>query len=203
MSQHIDFKELRKKLYLSYHQDGLIDIIIGATILGFGLQIATENSAFLFLTWIWAILYTPLKNRITVPRLGYVRFEEERKTAMRLGLMVIIGVLVLAMFTGLFLFLRADSLPQTLSDWLKQYYMLVLGIFMAIPLIGIAFWGGINRLVIYAGLIIVVIFGGIQLGIDPPVYMIALGCLILLSGLWILFRFLKQYPIANKDHAAE
>lgn len=203
MSQHIDFKELRKKLYLSYHQDGLIDIIIGATILGFGLQIATENSAFLFLTWIWAILYTPLKNRITVPRLGYVRFEEERKTTMRLGLMVVIGVLVLAMFTGLFLFLRADSLPQTLSDWLKQYYMLVLGIFMAIPLIGIAFWGGINRLVIYAGLIIVVIFGGIQLGIDPPVYMIALGCLILLSGLWILFRFLKQYPIANKDHAAE
>jgi len=199
MSQNIDFKELRKKIYLSYHQDGLIDIIIGSSILGFGLQIATDNSAFLFLTWIWAILYTPLKNRITVPRLGYVRFEEERTTTMRLVWIFIIGVIVLTMFTGLFIFVRSDNLTQTLLAWLRQYYMLLLGIVMAIPLIAVAFWSSVNRLAIYAGLIILVILVGIQLSIEPPVYVIALGCIILLSGLWILFRFLGQYPVVNKN----
>lgn len=205
MSQNIEFKELRKKVYLSYHQDGLIDIIIGASILGFGLLIATDNSAFLVLTWIGFILYTPLKNRLTVPRLGYVRFDEERKTAMRYVLMIVVGVLVLAMFIGLYVFVRSDSMSQTLSDWFREYHMLVLGFFMAIPLVAAAYWSGVNRLAIYAGLIVLVIFAGIQLGIDAPVYVIALGCVILLSGLWILFRFLKRYPIANEDknHATE
>ncbi len=203
MSQNIDFKELRKKVYLSYHQDGLIDIIIGASILGFGLQIATNNSAFLFLTWIGFILYTPLKNRITIPRLGYVRFDEERKTAMRLVLLIAIGVLVMAMFIGLFVFVRSGNMPQTASDWLKKYHMLLLGIFIAIPLFAAAFWSGLKRLIIYAGLILSVIFAGIQLGIDPPLYVIALGCIILLAGLWVLFRFLKQYPVVNKNHATE
>ncbi len=205
MSQNIDLKELRKKIYLSYHQDGLIDIIIGASILGFGLQIATDNSAFLFLTWMGFILYTPLKNRLTVPRLGYVRFDEERKTTMRLVLMVAVGILVLAMFIGLYVFILSDSMPQTLSDWLRKYHMLVLGTFIAIPLIAAAFWMGVKRLIVYAGLTIVVILAGIQLEIPAPVYIIALGCTILLSGLWILFRFLRQYPIVSKDknHAAE
>ena len=154
MSQNIDFKELRNKVYLSYHQDGLIDIIIGASILGFGLLIATDNSAFMVLTWIGFILYTPLKNRLTVPRLGYVRFDEERKTAMRYVLMIVFGVLVLAMFIGLYVFVRSDSMPQTLSDWFRQYHMLVLGFFMAIPLIAFAYWSGVNRLAIYAGLLL-------------------------------------------------
>ncbi len=199
MSQNIDFKELRKKVYLSYHQDGLIDIILGASILGFGLQIATDNSAFLFLTWMGFILYTPLKNRLTVPRLGYVRFDEERKTATRLVLLIAVGVLIFAMFIGLYVFVRSGSMSQTASEWLRKYHMLVLGTFVAIPLVAGAFWSGVNRLVMYAGLIIVVMLAGIQLGMHPPIYVIALGCIILLSGLWILFRFLKQYPIVNTD----
>jgi len=72
MSQEKQFKDLGRKAYLSYHQDGLIDILIGLGILGFGLMMLTDSVVFNMLAWMPIIFYVPLKNRITVPRFGYV-----------------------------------------------------------------------------------------------------------------------------------
>jgi hypothetical protein len=51
MSQEMDFKKLQQRTYESYHQDGLIDIIFVLGFIGFGLNMALDNSAFLFMGW--------------------------------------------------------------------------------------------------------------------------------------------------------
>ena len=43
MVNKIDLKEIERKAYLSYHQDGLLDIFIGMFIFAFGLYILSES----------------------------------------------------------------------------------------------------------------------------------------------------------------
>ena len=102
MSQEQDFKKLQQRTYASNHQDGLLDIIIGLGFIGFGLNMAFDNSAFIFLAWMPIIFYVPFKNRITVPRIGYVKFSTSNSIV--LGA-VFAGLLVFLL--GLFIFLIA------------------------------------------------------------------------------------------------
>ncbi len=51
MSQDDDFKKLERQAYLTYHQDGLLDIAFGLSILGIGLIFLTDGSLGFFLSW--------------------------------------------------------------------------------------------------------------------------------------------------------
>ena len=46
MSQDKELKDLARKAYISYHQDGIIDILLGIGILGFGLMLLTGSVVF-------------------------------------------------------------------------------------------------------------------------------------------------------------
>ncbi|MCP5099100.1 MAG: hypothetical protein GY943_26400, partial [Chloroflexi bacterium] len=78
MAPNTNLKALRQKTYLSYHQDGIIDLMVGLSTLGFGISMAAEGSGFIVLSWIGFLLYAPLKKVITVPRLGFVKFDDEQ-----------------------------------------------------------------------------------------------------------------------------
>ena len=78
MSQDEKFKQLERMAYLSYQQDGIIDLLVGWATLAFGVNIAMDSSIWTFLGWMPIIFYVPLKNKITVPRLGYVKFDLNR-----------------------------------------------------------------------------------------------------------------------------
>ena len=199
MSSKATFKKLRRKTYLAYHQDGIIDLIIGLSILGFSLNMATDNSAFLFMGWIWIVFYMPLKNRITFPRLGFAKFDNERTTRTGLLLMMMVGIITLALFVGLFVFVRSDAMSPALSAWLRQYHLLVLGAFLAVAMVIAALFSGIKRLFVYAAVTMLSIFLGIQLGVAPPIFTLVLGGLIGLSGAWLLLRFVRRYPIVADD----
>ena len=57
--------------------------------LGFGTFMMTDNIAFLMFGWFVMMMYVFLKNRITVPRFGYVRFESE-KNSFRKGVLSVV-----------------------------------------------------------------------------------------------------------------
>jgi hypothetical protein len=200
MSQEQDFKKLQQRTYQSYHQDGLIDMIIGLSFIGFGLNMAFDNSAFLFLAWLPIILYVPFKNRITVPRIGYVKFTASNKILVGA---VIAGLLVLLL--GIFVFLIAGpgQIPSPLNAWLKQYHMLLLGSIAALCFAGAALLTSITRLYAYAVLILVIFASGTWLGITPAIYVIITGLLIEVVGIWMLVRFLGRYPVATEESAHE
>ena len=196
MSQEQDFKKLQQKTYQSYHQDGLIDIIIGLGFIGFGLNMALDNSVFLFMAWMPIIFYVPFKNRLTVPRIGYVKF-----TSSNTKLAIAVAVLLLVFLSGtlIFLLIGRDNVSPQLSAWISQYYLLTLAVIAGICFVGAALLTGITRLYAYAGLIIILFAGGIWLGVQPPFFVLSTGLVIEAIGIWMLVRFLRKYPIGSEE----
>ena len=200
MSQEQDFKRLQQKTYCAYHQDGLIDIIIGLAIIGFGLNTALDNAAFLFMGWLPIVFYVPFKNRFTVPRIGYVKFYASNKLVFGL---VIVGLLVLML--GLFvLFISGPNIfSEQMQDWLRQYYMLILGCITALCFLGAALLTKITRLYMYALMFVIIFAAGTWLYLHPSVYVLITGALIEIVGLWMMVRFLRRYPLPEQEDSHE
>ncbi len=196
MSQEQDFKKLQQKTYQSYHQDGLIDILIGLGFIGFGLNMAFDNSVFIFLAWMPIIFYVPFKNRITVPRIGYVKFTSSN-TRLAIAVAVLLLVFLIAIF--LFLITGRDNVSPQLSAWISQYYLLPLAVIAGICFVGAALLTGITRLYAYAGLIIILFAGGIWFVVQPPFFVLITGVVIEAVGIWMLVRFLRKYPLGSEE----
>ena len=199
MSTDNELKKLGRKTYLGYHQDGIIDIILGLCTLGFGIRMATDSVVFMFFSWLPILFYLPLKNRITVPRYGYVRFTSDRRTAIIFSITLIVGLVLLVFFFGLYVFNSSDGLPPVFDDLLAKYLMLFFGGMVAIGLFGAALFTGIRRFYGYALLFIIVPMFGIWLRIPEPIFVIILGTIIFLIGTWMLYRFVSTHPIAAKE----
>lgn len=195
-------KKLSRKAYLSYHQDGLIDILIGLGILGFGLMILTGNFVFNMLSWMPVIFYVPLKNRITVPRFGYVQFTSERTKRIKLVMALLVGMLFLAFGLGLFVFASFEDMPPLLEMAMAGDGMLLIGGLFALTMIMAALITRLDRLIIYAVLTMVILPGGSILGIEPEIRVVALGMIILTVGLYLLVRFLRAYPLPKDESAS-
>ena len=199
MSQSIDFEALKRKLFLSYHQDGILDLVIGLCILGFGFSMNMESSAYIILSWLGLILYAPLKSAITIPRIGFVQFDNASKRRNRLLAMLGVALATFVLFLGLFVFLRSDNFSAGIDAWFRQYYLLVLSFFPAIIFAGAALWTGVYRLLVHALLIVGIIFAGIQLNIHEPYFVMFLGGIIFLIGLWLLIRFVRRYAVQKEE----
>jgi hypothetical protein len=195
MSQEQDFKKLQQRTYASYHQDGLIDMIIGWAIIGFGINMALDSSAFLFLGWLPIVFYVPLKNRITVPRIGYVKFSSSNSLVLGIVLAIL---LVLLMGIFILLIVGPNLIPVQISEWFREYYLLLFGSLLGLGFAGTALATGITRYYAYAVMLVLIIAGGIWLNVPEAFYVIIAGLLIEIVGLTLLVRFLRQYPISNE-----
>ena len=88
MAEETQFERLERKAFLSHHQDGLLDLLIGQIMLGLGLGMASGwIGGLAILGFLPIALYVPLKNRITIPRLGYVEFipKPSREALFKIG----------------------------------------------------------------------------------------------------------------------
>ena len=202
MAEDRRFKQLERRTYLRFHQDGLIDLIIGLCIMGFGLNMLTESAGFSVLAWMPIILLPALKNWITVPRLGFAQFDSKRIGTMRLmGGLLVLGLVVLV--AGIFVFLGVREGSPEFVSWLRTYHMLLLAGIAGTVMILSGWMSGIKRLYAYALLTLLVVAGGEQIGGEPPILVLVLGALILASGLVLLARFLQRYPLpADEENNA-
>jgi len=198
MSQEQDFKKLQQKTYQSNHQDGLIDIIIGLAIIGFGLNIAFDNAVFSFMGWLPIIFYVPFKNRLTVPRIGYVKFSASNKIVFGL---VLGGLLVLLLGVIVFVLSGRNAFSLDLQEWLRQYYMLLFGGVAAFCFLGAGLLTGITRFYVYAFLFLLIFAIGTWFNLHPSWYVLFTGSLIETVGLWMMVRFLRKYPLPEQENA--
>ena len=100
MGKEPNLKEIERKAYMSYHQDGLLDIFAGLYVLGFGLGIFVDlildfGMGMILMPAVFVSLALPLwiaaKRRITMPRIGFVNFGirgANKLTAIFIGTMV-------------------------------------------------------------------------------------------------------------------
>lgn len=198
MSRTVDFEGLKRKLYLSYHKDGILDLAVGLSILGFGISMAVESGAAIVFSWIGLILYAPLKSAITIPRLGFVQFDAETKRKTNLVYLLVLGLGTFALFFGLAIFLWADNLPTDFEAWLQQYHLLVLGELPAVALAVMAWRTGVYRLLLDALLIVAIILAGIELQMAEPTYVMVAGGVLSFIGFGLLLQFVRKYPVQKE-----
>lgn len=210
MTENIDLKDLEKKAWKSTFQDGLWDIYFGLLFLGMGIYTIPQLFGFdntfglILILLIWNFssfgLFFIGKKKITIARVGFVKFGKKRiikkiKLAIFLSFMVVLNVIFLFLpFTGLNLRLNAFTT------------MLLIGtIFIILPISIVAYYLQFERLYLIG------IMGGLGLSITgllrpligSPLNTIitfsSIGGIITIWGIVILVRFLKQYPIPEKD----
>lgn len=196
MSEQIDVKKIERKAYMSYHQDGLWDIFLGAIILAWGVSMMTEMAS---MSGVWFVVLFPLlmaaKRRITYPRLGYAEFPRARRSKLQmtilLAIVMLLGVLVLLLW-------MSQLGSSSLRDWLRQYFKIAFGAMVAIVLALMAVIHWIKRLYVYAGVIFLSFAGAQRLNFHMKFSFIAAGAIIAFSGLVLLIRFLRKYPLPER-----
>jgi hypothetical protein len=106
---------------------------------------------------------------------------------------------VLALIPGIFLFVTTERGILGPIQFLVQYGMVVIGIAGMTLLALVAHISEIRRLYAYSTLFFTIFVGGYFLGIPFFYYLITLGAVILLSGVCLLIRFLREYPLPIGD----
>jgi len=189
MEEGISLKEIQRRVYMTFFQDGLWDIFLGLFILGWGLAILTDLAYLPGVTFIglyfaiWGV-----KKRLIYPRIGYARFSmtSRRRITARfviLGLAVMLVGVMVAVLWGI------GARPQ----WLADYFPLVFNGILAAVVCFIAYWARVNRFYVYAVLIFLGAVFHMWLGVRWEFGFIGAGGIILLIGLGVLVIFLRKY----------
>jgi len=193
MAEKINLKEIERKAYTSYHQDGLIDVFAGFLILSFGLWLILDMAWMSWILWFVAVsAYAAAKRVFTIPRIGFVKFAPHRAKAL---LTIALMGFSLSALLGAVAFMQVAGGSRPL--WLvfaAENHMLVIGVSVAASFCVVGYTFRIRRMYAYALLTLVMFVIGQFLYYPLHYYLILVGSLILLTGLTLLIRFVRRYP---------
>ena len=207
MSKKNSLRAIEKKTYMSYHQDGLLDIFIGIYVLLFGLGISlmtlTDFSTWFIIPAIFPAIMIPIwisaKKRITMPRIGYVNFGVR-------GVNKIMAIFIGLMVAGLGVFMvfglgasMGEGWALTLRDFFISNSMLIIGIGAVSVSSLFGYTMGLKRLYGYGLLIFVLFFTGHFITIPFEYILLAIGFIITISGFVLLMQFIRKYPLPQGD----
>jgi hypothetical protein len=203
MAKQNTLREVERKAYMSYHQDGLLDMVIGLYALSFGLGIfADKILEFSFAAIMPAIMISivlPIwihaKKKITMPRIGFVKFGargSNKLFALLLGLSI--AGLGVAMAFGVFMATGQNGTPFWL-EILFQYGMIWIGLGAAVIGSLFAYTMGLKRLHGYGFLTLALFVSGYFLGIPFEYLLLTIGSVIIASGAALLVQFIRRYPL--------
>lgn len=134
------------------------------------------------------------KRFLTVPRIGIIEPSHKMENRMR-NLAIALIVLGLTAFAGVLLAVGSGG------SFLANYSLAILGLVFAAGICLVAFLLAANRLYVYAMMLFVAFAGGQALNdmvstVDTFVLsVITAGTLVVISGLVVLVRFLRKYPL--------
>ncbi len=195
MTPDIDLKKLEKKAYLHFHQDGILDLLIGLIILVFGIEMVLEHFWVLpAFSFVIISSWMPLKKLITVPRMGNVVFRKSRQTVW-LFVMAFFGMFVFAVT----LFIAMKQGTMSALAIFTMYPLLIAAILFSIPLGAGALYFGIRRFYAYIVMVFQVLVPGQHLYSHEPSRVIFTGAAIILCGAGVLLRFIRTYTIPSEE----
>jgi hypothetical protein len=197
VSEEIDLKELEKKAYISYHGDGLMDFFWGLGIVGFVETVFFDMTTFAGIVPALAIiLYSFTKKKVTVPRIGYVRFGQNRSRPLLLFQGMLIASLLLGLLFGalVFIAIQRGEMPGWMPLILEKYPHLIVGCGGTLLFSLCAYATGIQRFYLYAALTFLLFFGAWMLGIEAKRVAIAVGIVMMGFGMATFRRFLETHP---------
>ena len=186
-------QNLRQKLLTVYHEDGILDLVVGITVLMLAFVMAFEYVFSIGLIGIPIIFYIPIKDRISIPRIGFIRFEAEGITRKRLFSFLWLGVGMFILFF-LFILLRGWTSPM-FKEFFRNNEILIFALILGGTLFAAGSILKNVRFVTYAlislGLVLVANLAGLQVWI--PVTLV--GVMMEAVGIYRLVNFLRIYPL--------
>jgi len=209
MPENINLKEIERKTHGLYHQDGLIDIIIGSGIMsffsGYIASSLISDSFLLYMTStfspIWIILssylYPHVKQNITAPRIGFVNFGLKRKQKPWLLVFLISGVTIIA-WAIIIVMVSAKSGRNALES-VAPYIGILCGLIGAGLALTVAVVAGLKRYYLYSTVILVVFIIGYLFNLFLFYSIFVIGVFIFLYGIKTFIQFLQKYPLPKEE----
>lgn len=212
MTKQDTLREVEKKTYMSYHQDGLLDIIIGLYALAFGIGIVADKildfSFAVIMPGILIAIILPIwiqaKRKITLPRIGYVNIGTKGSNKL-FALLVGLAVAGLGVFFLFTMMTFQNGRPEWIETILFQYGMIWIGLGAAVIGSLFAYTMGLKRLHAYGLLILALFTSGHFLSIPFQYLLLVIGSVIIASGAVLLVRFIRKYPLPKgaQDNAVQ
>ncbi len=191
MPDKTDLKELERKAWMSYHQDGLVDLFLGllliAGFIGYTGTIGRVGGPILQLSC--AFLLIAAKKWITVPRMGLVKFGPERRAKRRKTVFIASVAVLLTML--LLAFTMAGRIGWIRDNHTAFSFLLGAGIWLIFSVM--AYMQDFHRLYVIGGLFAVAIATSELLGSSVP--LLITGLLAFTGGAVLFVRFLRRYPL--------
>jgi hypothetical protein len=205
MNKKMNLREVEKKTYMSYHQDGLIDIFVGVYVLLFALGIllstVTDFSTWFVVPAIFPAIMVPVwvsaKKRITMPRIGYVKIGSRGANML---MAIFLGLMVAGLGTFMvFSFASSQGWALTLRNLIISNSLIIIGVSSAAMSSLFAYTMGLKRLHAYGLLALALFFTGHFVTIPFGYFLLTIGLVIIISGFVLLLRFIRKYPLPQGD----
>jgi hypothetical protein len=198
MSENIDLKELRRKAMSSFHEDGIIDIILGILALIWGFSAFTDDQS-LSVIWIAVVIpsYWWLKREYTMPRIGMVRFSRNTKSATTALAAGAVGALIAVGIVIWWTSLRSNQ--PFYYVLISDNWALTLGLCSAALGVVYARVALLPRFYAYAAITLLFVGSAQFLRLPFGVHLIALGAVFLGYGGYLLYRFTRKYHVQAVD----
>ena len=194
-SRQLDLKQLERKAWQSFHQDGLTDVFLGLVLLsGWVSSLAGSDLLHLVLMFATLVVFALGKRFVTVPRMGLVEFGADRKAKNR----KVAALLFFVVLLGVALYIVAVTNIEVLGWRPDRGSLTTLGLSLVILVIfgGIAYWMDFPRMMLL-GLAFAAAFAGSRL-LDSHITFLIAGALVLGWGLALLVSFVRQYPLPRR-----
>lgn len=210
MTKLFNLSEIEKKAYRSTFQDGLWDIVWGVIIIGMGINTVLKNMGvpkplyYLVIPLIAVLIGYFGKQRITIPRMGFVRFGPKREQTKRK--IWILASIITPIQIILIILIKMQIFQSTFETGLSNYVgPLFLVMFTIIIFAIIAHIIDFPRFFLFGilmGLSIItaeILYLHVGSPLDGLIPFSIAGTIILVNGLVLMVRSLKKYPRTNEE----
>lgn len=193
------FKKETLKAMQLYHSDGAVDIIAGSILLNFGLDFLNEAAYTSLFTWLPIILLTSIKNRYTMPRIGYETLGVDENKVKSWNTQTAAGLAIALVVISSIILGDPFGLESKLAlPWEGDFRCLVFGVLGGLFLLAAAWRIPLQRFKIYAAVTFATsMICYFFLPVSAPIFISA--AVILANGIRVMMSFSRQYPDPEKE----
>jgi len=182
-----------------FHQDGVLEVVLGVTLLNFGFDVLNGMTFTSLFTYVPILLMSAMKNQITMSRLSYDAFDADEIRVRNWNLFTAVGMVVVLI--ALSMFVLNDMLNlRTMTPYADAGNLpaLITGVILTIGTLAAAVLIPLKRFFLYAA-------AALGLGIlgffffPAQVIAFVFAGIILGNGVRLMVKFSKKYPLKKVD----
>jgi len=188
-----------KELTRFFHQDGVFDIIAGAVLLNFGLDVFNKSETTTLFAYLPIILYNSIKKQVFFARIDLEELGVEEKKVRMWSLYLLIGIILSLVALGVLVLsdtVDSIALPAWLPD--GDIHSLTAGVIIALASTVAALFIPLKRFWVYA--LTALILGVVSFFFLPAYVPVFASAVAMLGwGIWLMIKFRRAYPLKEEE----